>query len=89
LRAVAFSPGGDGGRKLPDDRTPQRSKTRHRREIDEKLGKLVRLRAGLRAGITLQQRSRSPDAAKIADYQRRIQELEAMMDRLLNPTASQ
>jgi hypothetical protein len=60
-----------------------------RRKIDKKLGQLVRLRAGLRAGITLQQRSRSPDAAKIADYQRRIQDVEAMMDRLLNPTASQ
>jgi hypothetical protein len=29
------------------------------------------------------------DIAKIADSQRRIQELEAMMDRLLNPTNTQ
>jgi hypothetical protein len=43
----------------------------------------------LRRQITLQERSASPDAAKIADYQRRIQELEAMVDRLLNPTATQ
>jgi hypothetical protein len=67
---------------------PLKSKTRGR-EIDKRLRQLVRLRAGLRAGITLQQRSSSPDAAKIAEYQRRIQELEAMMGRLLNPTAIQ
>ena len=57
--------------------------------MDEKLDYFVRQRAILRGQITLQQRSASPDAAKIADYQRRIQELEAMMDRLLNPTATQ
>jgi hypothetical protein len=67
-----------------DDLTPLRS----RREIDKKLDHLVRQRGSLRVQIAFRQRSGSPDAAKIADYQRRIQELEAMMDRLLNPTAS-
>jgi soluble cytochrome b562 len=57
--------------------------------MDEKLNYFVRQRAMLRRQITLQQRSASPDAAKIADYQHRIQELEVMMDRLLNPTATQ
>ena len=57
--------------------------------MDEKLDYFIRQRATLRRQMTLQQRSASPDAAKIADYQRRIQELEAMMDRLLNPTATQ
>jgi hypothetical protein len=60
-----------------------------RRGLDRKLDYLVRQRATLRAQITLQRRSGSPDATKIADYQRRIQELEAMMQRLLNPTATQ
>ena len=59
------------------------------RAMDEKLDYFIRQRATLRRQMTLQQRSASPDAAKIADYQRRIQELEAMMDRLLNPTATQ
>jgi hypothetical protein len=58
-----------------------------RRALDRKLDYLVRQRATLRAQITLQGRRGSPDAAKIADYQRRIQELEAMMNRLLNPAS--
>jgi hypothetical protein len=62
---------------------------RSRRDIDRKLSYLVRQRAALRAQITLQQRSGSPDAARIADYQRRILELEAMMQRLFNPTGAQ
>jgi low affinity Fe/Cu permease len=61
----------------------------NRREIDKKIEYLVRRRAKLRGLITVQQRRASSDAAKIAGYQRRIQELEAMMQRLLNPTASQ
>jgi low affinity Fe/Cu permease len=61
----------------------------NRRQIDKKIEYLVRRRAKLRGLITVQQRRASSDAAKIAGYQRRIQELEAMMQRLLNPTASQ
>jgi hypothetical protein len=39
--------------------------------MDEKLDYFIRQRATLRRQITLQQRSASPDAAKIAVYQRR------------------
>jgi flagellar biosynthesis chaperone FliJ len=62
---------------------------RRHREIDKQLDHLVRQRGSLRAQIAFQQRSGSPDVAKIAAYQRRIQELEAMMDRLLNSSATQ
>jgi hypothetical protein len=68
-------------------RTSVRREIRCRRDMDKKLNHLVRQRGALRGQIALQQRSSSPDAAKIAAYQHRIQELEAMMDRLLNPTA--
>jgi hypothetical protein len=69
---------------MNNDRIPSLTEIPRRREIDKKPDSLVRQRGSLRAQIAFQQRSGSPDVAKIAAYQRRIQELEAMMDRLLN-----